>query len=442
MRVRIGSSDWLRRVSRAQKYWSQGAVCCHSATLESGIRMAKTALVLYHYLYPDEVVSSVIFTQLCTGLTERGWKVVGSSGNRGSKDEGGSYPLRSCSLGVDFRRIWRPALQQSSGFGRIANAAWMVMAWSGMALNPTIRPDVLIIGTDPILSVLVALVWRRLRPKVHIVHWCFDLYPEAAIAAGLLDETSPFVTVLKKILAKSYGNCDLVVDIGECMRKRLSTYGLSAGTQTITPWALVEPLEPTPIDSGERKALFGNAILALLYSGSFGRAHSFSGILELAKALAPGGKVVFSAHGNSLGELRNAIRDSGAPIEFAPLAPIQLLEKRLSAADVHIVSLRSEWTGTVVPSKFFGALAIGRPVLFVGSRESAVARWIEELEVGWILDEHNVDWVKTQLLAFSQNEEAKANLFRHCRVTYNRNFSREYGLNRWGEALQRLNKGH
>jgi hypothetical protein len=47
--------------------------------------------------------------------------------------------------------------------------------------------------------------------------------------------------------------------------------------------------------------------------------------------------------------------------------------------------LRKEWTGTVVPSKFFGALAIGQPVLFVGSRESSVARIIEEHGVGWLI---------------------------------------------------------
>ena len=66
------------------------------------------------------------------------------------------------------------------------------------------------------------------------------------------------------------------------------------------------------------------------------------------------------------------------------------LEVRLSAADIHVVTLRDEWTGTVVPSKFFGALAVGRPVLFAGSPKSAVARWIVKHRVGWVLTESSM----------------------------------------------------
>ena len=44
----------------------------------------------------------------------------------------------------------------------------------------------MIVGTDPMLSVLVALPWRVLRRRSRIVHWCFDLYPDAAVAEGML----------------------------------------------------------------------------------------------------------------------------------------------------------------------------------------------------------------------------------------------------------------
>jgi hypothetical protein len=45
-------------------------------------------------------------------------------------------------------------------------------------------PDVLVVGTDPILSVLVALGVKKCWPQVRVVHWCFDLHPEGAIAEG------------------------------------------------------------------------------------------------------------------------------------------------------------------------------------------------------------------------------------------------------------------
>ena len=140
--------------------------------------------VLYHFLHPDPVVSSVHLSELCESLAEHGWSVTGYAANRGSGRESVTYPSASAWGRVSLRRIWRPDWQQSSSSGRILNALWMIVCWSLLALrfNP---PDVLLMGTDPILSVLIAPIWRLLHSQVRIVHWCFDLYPEAAIADGV-----------------------------------------------------------------------------------------------------------------------------------------------------------------------------------------------------------------------------------------------------------------
>jgi len=319
----------------------------------------------------------------------------------------------------------------------MANAVWMISAWSVLALNPRVRPDVLIFGTDPVLSPLVAFSWRLFRPKVKIAHWCFDLYPEAAISAGLIPAQSRAAKTLKALLRKAYRRCDLIIDIGLCMRGLLAFYGSPARVGTITPWALAEPEAPVEADPAERRELFGEATLCLLYSGSFGRAHSWRGIPELSFALKPaGGQIVFSVRGNATQQLIEAVREAGAPVLFAPPVGADRLEARLSAADVHIVSLHEEWTGTVVPSKFFGALAIGRPVLFIGSRDSSIAKWIEEFQVGWVLDEETRSAVVTELLALCADPDRKASLFRHCHEVYHRHFGRTQALNTWDQLLR------
>ncbi|MCX6595991.1 MAG: glycosyltransferase family 4 protein [Acidobacteria bacterium] len=395
------------------------------------------ALVLYHYLYPDDVVSSVHLTELATGLVARGWQVTASAGNRGCRDESQTYPLRSEWHGVQFRRIWRPRFRQASSFGRIANAVWMIVAWSLLALDPRVRPDVIIMGTDPILSPLVALFWRVCRPNVRIVHWCFDLFPEAAIVDGLLREGSAFVRLVKWLLERAYACCDLIVDIGACMRTLLQKYGSRAAVETIPPWALAEPAGPAQVDEDERASLFGDASLGLLYSGNFGRAHTWQGIPELAEVLAPlGGRVAFSVRGNGVEALKTAFDQ--IPVHFAGFASSDRLEARLGAADVHIVSLREDWTGTVVPSKFFGALAMGRPVLFIGSEESALARWIRELGVGWVLAPETMSEVMEELLTVARSARTKETLFSHCQQVYHKHFSRDLALDRWDAELRRL----
>jgi glycosyltransferase involved in cell wall biosynthesis len=401
-------------------------------------KASPSALIFYHYLYPDKVVSSIHLSDLCAGLAARGWRVTGVACNRGCRNDRDTYPKRISWEGAEFLRIWRPAFRQSSSLGRMANSVWMTIAWSLMALNPFRSVDVLVIGTDPVLSPVAARFWRLFRPRVRIAHWCFDLYPEAAVTSGMSSSDSPVVKASKRLMSMAYESCDLIVDIGPCMRKLLAAYGSKAVVETIAPWALAETPQPAPIDTDERKRLFGEPRLALLYSGTFGRAHSWEGIPELAKAIAPGGSVVFSVQGNRVDALKEAVKESGAPVSFAPFASEDRLQARLSAADVHIVTLHESWTGTVVPSKFFGALAMGRPVLFIGGADSAIARWIEQFGVGWVLSASNFDSVLEDLTRLSTCAETKSRLFSRCHEVYIRHFSKKEGVDSWDRSMRSI----
>jgi colanic acid biosynthesis glycosyl transferase WcaI len=393
-------------------------------------------LVFYHYLHPDDVVSSIQFSDLCVELVRRGWDVKAMPCNRSCRQESPKFAVKEQWFGVDIRRVWRPAFPQARALGRFSNAVWMIARWSLAVLAE--KPDFIIVGTDPILSVTVAGVWKVLRPGTRIAHWCHDLYPEAAIADGILRPGGWFTTLLKPILAHAYRSCDLLGDLGPCMSQRIRAYGSKGRQVTLTPWALTEPALPVPINQPERKTIFGSSPLALLYSGSFGRAHSSDLILRLARLLEPtGARVAFSVRGNRADVLR---RDAAAVpnITFVPFTTQENLEARLSAADIHIVSLREEWTGTVVPSKFFGALAVGRPVLFAGSPESSIAHWIREHKVGWVLTESTFEAAANELLRYCREPHRLAELFAHCHTVYQRHFSKRSVVDLWDAELRNL----
>ena len=147
-------------------------------------------LILYHFFHPDDVVSSRHFSDLAAAFAERGWKVVARPSNRSCRDQRCKYAALGTIRSVIIDRIWRPAFPSSSASR--ATTECSVDAGSVVALSGSFpAPDVLIIGSDPIFSVLVAIPWKIVRPKTKIVHWCFDLYPEAAIADGTLCATGP-----------------------------------------------------------------------------------------------------------------------------------------------------------------------------------------------------------------------------------------------------------
>src|SRR6185295_4887036 len=243
-------------------------------------------LVLYHYYHPDDVVSATHFTNLCEGLAKNNWEVETWPGNRGCHNPRITHPTKPETLNsVTIHRVWRLPLRQHSFLGRIFNAIWIQKFWSWRLLfTPSLKPDVILIGSDPLFSVGLAPFLKFIRPKAKIVHWCFDLYPEAAIADGIIGENNPLVKLLRFGLKRAYKKCDLIVDLGPYMRKRLERYP-AKGRTTLTPWALEEPSQPLPYDAVERAEWFGDSKLGLLYSGNFGRAHDYDLTLKLARLM-------------------------------------------------------------------------------------------------------------------------------------------------------------
>ncbi len=399
--------------------------------------MAKIA-VFYHFLHPDPVISSVLFSELSADLAERGWEVEGYCCNRPSRTNSKTYPATPTWMNVGIHRTWRPNLPQSSSRGRILNAVWMSLAWCLIALKPG-PPDIILVGTDPILSVLIAPVWKLLRPRTRVVHWCFDLYPEAAYADGILVRGGALSRILERLLKPSYRACDLIVDIGSCMREQLSRYTEKQQKATLVPWALSEPPSVAAVPTDVRHAIFGHAQLALMYSGTMGRAHSFEDLLTLVRGMSDSQvHLAFSVQGNRDASLRQALAKEDWNISLIPFASSAELELRLAAADIHVVSLRPSWTGTVVPSKFFGALAVGRPVLFCGSKTSGIARWIEQYEVGWVLEPGCASQVAPRIAAWGQDAQAVQDMRLRCHDVYSRHFSKKRTTQAWHDLLAGL----
>ena len=101
------------------------------------------------------------------------------------------------------------------------------------------------------------------------------------------------------------------------------------------------------------------------------RSHDFESLLQLARACrARAGNeiaICFACTGTNLPALKAAVRPDDTNMRFAPFTDEATMRRRLEAADFHLGSLRPEYTGIVVPSKFFAALAVARPFIFAGT---------------------------------------------------------------------------
>jgi glycosyltransferase involved in cell wall biosynthesis len=223
------------------------------------------------------------------------------------------------------------------------------------------------------------------------------------------------------------------------MRARLERYGGSPRRETLTPWALVEPERPADPDPAVRRKLFGDAKIGLLYAGSMSRPHDFESLLQLARACREraGDEIVmcFACTGTNLPLLKAAVRPDDTNIRFAPFTDEAALAGRFEAADFHLGSLRPDYTGLVVPSKFFAALAAARPFIFAGRPDAAIARWIREHDVGFELLPGTADAVAARLVALKDDPGAVRTTRANALATYRRHFSKQLINDRWAALL-------
>jgi len=398
-----------------------------------------TILILYHFFHPDDVVSARLFSEFAEELVIRGWNVKVLTSNRYCR-----YPDRKIQKkrqwwkGILIVRTNRPGWSQANYSLRFFNSAWMIIRWI-IALIRIPAVDVIVIGTDPYFSALLFPILRLFKKSKILVNWCYDLYPEIIIAHGAKGFVKWWAGKMSLLMRRAYRSVDIMIDIGQCMRRRLDSYRHQARRCTLVPWGLVEPNQIPEPDVDTRTRLFGDAQLALLYSGNMGAPNDPSLLLSLARRLGrENHKIVlcFACSGNRVKELLNGIRPTDHNIRIAPFAGEAELEKRLGSADIHLVSLGDEWEGLAVPSKFFGSLAVGRPVLYAGPGGSAIAGWIKEFNVGLVLSKDNMEEIVQEILELTYNPE-KLNVWkRNAYQAYRDYFSKQSVMNQWDRILR------
>lgn len=400
----------------------------------------KRVLVIYHFFHPDNVVSSRLFSDFAAGLVKRGWEVSALTSNRFRRaPKSRIFEGEEVWRGIRIHRTPRPAFDQSSNFGRLLNTAWLITRWiTFIARRPAY--DAIVLGTDPQFGYFMLPFIRLMKRRTKLCFWAFDLYPEAIIANGMGGFLG-LVSLVKPITRICYRRIDGMADIGPCMRNRLDTYGHRADRTTLVPWALTEPDVPLQCDPDTRRELFGDAKLTLLYSGTIGNAHQFRCFIALARELRRRGASVsfcFSGHGNRYDELRSMVSARDTNISFSGFADESQLAKRLSAGDIHMLSLRDGWEGVVVPSKFFGSLAAGRPVLYEGTPKSAIKTWIDRYQLGYIVDEAGIQQTADQLCRLANDPSLLRQKQHEALKCYRDNFSKEKVLDDWHQFLNRI----
>ena len=73
-------------------------------------------------------------------------------------------------------------------------------------------------------------------------------------------------------------------------------------------------------------------------------------------------------------------------VQFLPYQPMERLAEMLSAADVAVVCLESGHTGISVPSKAYGVIASGTPIVGILDPDGEIGQMVKETGCGVLVD--------------------------------------------------------
>jgi colanic acid biosynthesis glycosyl transferase WcaI len=347
--------------------------------------LSPSVLIVTRTYPPDPAAVGHLVAELAAELAARGWRVGIATTTSAAGDS-------ESTAGVEVKRVtpWfafsrestaKRALSYLSIFPALLRAAWALPGpW-----------DLIVTTSDPPLQVLLGPILRATK-KGRVVQWSQDLYPELAEELGVLPPRGATANFLRVLSNWGLRRSDLVIVPGRCMAARMRARGLAPDTIQVVPnWS-----PPSLEFAGDRtenpfwreQGLEASRFV-VMYSGNFGLAHRFDEILDAAEKLqSTRPEIVFLMIGDGPradAVRRDAERRNLANVRFLPLQPRERLSESLGAADVHLITMRDGLSGLVVPSKFYGVLAAGRPSIFIGPADSEVALAIGEGDCGAVV---------------------------------------------------------
>ena len=377
-------------------------------------------MLLNQFFWPDSAATSQFLTDLARGLAARGHQVFAIS------SEAGGYAPEDLSdpPSVKIHRV--PTTRFVHGaLGRLLSYGSFFLSCLGRGLT-TERPDLVITLTTPPLLSLIGSALKLLRGTRHFI-WEMDVYPDVAVdlnyfqAGGLLDR----VTGLLADGSRRFS--DGILALGPCMKERLMQRGVPADKIHIAEnWADGALIQPVPRPSEDNR-------LTLLYSGNLGLAHDVDTLLAAMKALKQDARFRFLFAGG--GPLRkqlaaDCLAAELTAVEFRPYSAKTNLGESLGAGDIGLVTQRNNCVGSVVPSKVYGLLAAGRPILYIGPRMSTASLLIRKHDCGWQIDCNDSASLIQLLDALAQDRNRVEEAGRRARNAFLEFYDLPFGVDR------------
>jgi glycosyltransferase involved in cell wall biosynthesis len=359
-----------------------------------GQRKPKTVLVVSQVFIPDPASVGQHVADVALELARRGkysgaYRVRVYASARGFENPKNIYPRRETIGEADVRRFPFASFGKKSILLRVlGTAVFMIQAFFAALTVPRLAG--IFFSTSPPLIGLPMTLAALIR-RVPTAYWAMDLNPDQLLALGKLRPTSLTARFLefvnRFIVRRSTG----IIALDRFMADRLAARGISGSKMLVLPpWPHEDKIHDDETSTAAAENPFRARLglqgkFVIMYSGNHSPSNPLTTILDAVVQLKDESDLRFLFVGGGAGkkEVEQYIQKHNLTTAMSlPYQPIAELKHSLSAADVHIVSLGENMIGIIHPCKIYGAMAAGRPILFLGPRPSHISDLLDNHPIG------------------------------------------------------------
>jgi colanic acid biosynthesis glycosyl transferase WcaI len=395
------------------------------------------------YFYPDQSATSRLLSDLGETLAAEGFEVHVVTSRQLIDDRRAALAVEENWHGVRIHRVWRTMF----GRARLAVRALDYLSFHLTARRAVARlaqPGAVVVAkTDPPL-LSVSMAGPAHRRGATLVVWLQDVFPEVATALGVLSEHHPVARLLKRWRDRSLVEASMNVVLGSAMAKRVHELGVPTERITIIPnWANGARLLTTPEDAASFRddMAIARDKFVVGYCGNLGRVHEFETLLDAAVRLRHRADIAFVlvGAGAQADTLRAGVRERhlGNVQLFAPQPELKLAAM-LAAMDAHVVCLAPALEGLVVPSKIYGVMAVGRPVLNVAALDSELSTLVTRTGCGFGITSGDADCLAERIEWLADHRQAAGDMGATAQAVFDQQFERRHAVSAWRQLLASL----
>ncbi|OIO39453.1 MAG: hypothetical protein AUJ72_00750 [Candidatus Omnitrophica bacterium CG1_02_46_14] len=392
------------------------------------------------YFYPDISATSQILGDLAFYLSEQKKDVWVITSRQRYDDPCIKLPKYEIVHGVRVHRICTTSFGRYRFYGRVWD--YLTFYWSaGIFLACRLKKgDTVISMTDPPLFSVIAAVLSRFC-NARVIHWIQDLFPETAELLKVGTVNPAISQWIRKLRNWSLRASVFNVVICEAMAARLAGEGVERDKiRVIENWAdgaHIKPLSKEKNPLIQEWKLKGKFIIE--YSGNMGRAHEFMTIIEAAELLKDEKNIIFLFIGDGSEKPRIEAEFRRRRLEnylFKPYQSYEKLSESLGVADAHLISLKRELEGCVFPSKIYGILAAGRPVLWVGDPDGDIGSLMAQEDYGYAVETGNFKALAERIKTLMRDPLLLESIGKRSRTVFDDLYAKNFRLKEWQKILK------